>query len=830
MSATEGLGSIRRTLPAVFLISFATIGWQLALMRCLLITRYHHFSFLIISCALLGFGAGGTVLSVWRPWFERRRDVVLQWGTLGFALSMPLCFRVGELLPVNVYFPPAQLVGSVGWWVLFWLIHLAPFLIAGVLIGLALMTSGCAVHKVYATNLVGCAAGALGGILLLDRVPANGVVVPLSVAVIASGVPLVWARKPDGRRGYYAALAASAVALAAAYIAGPDRCFPLVIDQYKPLAYVRNLVSQGSAKPMATFHGLRGRVDVFASPHFHTLMSLGAAVQPPTMDLILRDGFQIGPLLRIHSIQEAEFLKSTLFALPYRLVQPSTALILGDAGGMHIWLARLSSARLIVVVQPDLNVLQVLRSHPSGVLDDPRIRVVTAEPRSFLDRNTETFDLIDLAALEGFSAGSSGIGGLREDYLATVEGFAKCFDALSPDGIACVVRGIQDPERDNIRIAATWIEAMETRGRSDPGSRILIARDELALATLAGRSKFGAAVVERFREVCRNSSYDVEWFPGVRGEQTNQIHVLPGPEGVTVSWYYEAIRKLLSSDRESFYNQWICQVRPATDDKPFFHDFFRLASIGRLKEVFGPLWPARSEMGFLVLLVSLAWTAVVSLFLLPSAVFSSGRHAHSVDGRILVVSVVYFAALGTGFMSVEMNFIQMFTRFLGDPVLSVALVTGGLLLFAGLGSMWQPVLTREVPGGIFTLIGAIGGIALIYGVLFPSVFEMAAGLALVWKCLAAVVLIAPVGFLMGVPFPWGLSGLQERAASAVPLAWAVNGFASVVSTSAAVILAMTYGFMTVAAVAAGLYWSAGFLALWLSKPSAYFMLNTSLSK
>jgi hypothetical protein len=830
MSAIDDPGSIRRILPAVFLISFAAIGWQLALMRCLLITRYHHFSFLIISCALLGFGAGGTVLSVWRPWFERQRNAVLQWGTPAFALSMPLCFRVGELLPVNVYFPPSQLAASVGWWVLFWLIHLVPFLIAGVLIGLALTTAGPAVHKIYATNLLGSAAGALGGIVLLDRFPANGVVVPLALAVIVSGIPLVMGRKPGAGLGYYIALAASAAALASAYIVGPDRSFPLVVDQYKPLAYVRDLVHQGSAKPVAAYHGLRGRVEVFASPYFHTLMSLGTAVRAPTMDLILRDGFQIGSILRIRDLGEAKFLQSTLFALPYKLVQPATVLVLGDAGGMHIWLARLSSARVIVVVQPDPNVLRILRSDAGRVLDDPRIRVVATESRSFLDKNTDTFDIIQLAALEGFSAGSSGIGGLREDYLATVQGFAKCFDALAPDGMTCVVRGIQDPERDNIRIAATWIEAMETRHISDPGNRILIARDELALATLAGRSAFRRSEVEQFREVCRSGSYDVEWLPGVRGEQTNRIHVLPGPEGATVSWYYEAVKKILSPDRENFYNHWICQVRPATDDKPFFNDFFRLASVAKLKEVFGPLWATRSEMGFLVLLVSLTWTAVVSLFLLPSAVFLPGWRSVSVDGRVLVLTVVYFAALGAGFMSVEMNLIQMFTRFLGDPILSVAVVTGVLLLFAGLGSMSQPVLTRQVPGGILTLVGAIGGIALTYGLLFPNVFEMAAGLALAWKSLAAAALIAPVGFLMGVPFPWGLSALQGRAASAVPLAWAVNGFASVVSTSAAVILAMTYGFKTVAGVAAGLYWLAGFVALWLGKPSGHFMLDRSQSK
>ena len=160
-----------RVAPAVFFISFAAIGWQLGLMRCLLIARYHHFSFLVISCALLGFGAGGTVLSLARSWFGKQQEQVFRWGTVGFALSLPICFRLGEALPLNVYFPPALLIHTLGWWVAFWIIHCIPFLLAGLLIGLALMTAGNEVHKVYAYNLAGSAGGALGVILLLAYIP-----------------------------------------------------------------------------------------------------------------------------------------------------------------------------------------------------------------------------------------------------------------------------------------------------------------------------------------------------------------------------------------------------------------------------------------------------------------------------------------------------------------------------------------------------------------------------------------------------------------------------------------------------------------------------------
>ncbi len=181
----------KRLLPAVFFVSAAVIGWQLALMRCLLISRYHHFSFLVISCALLGFGGGGALLALGRRWFERRCDAMFRWGTLSFGISLPICFWLGEQLPLDVYFAPVAAVQTMAWWSAFWLIHSIPFLLAGTLIGLALMAGGKNAHKIYASNLAGSAFGALAGIGLMDLMPANTIVVPIAASVVLSSIFLI---------------------------------------------------------------------------------------------------------------------------------------------------------------------------------------------------------------------------------------------------------------------------------------------------------------------------------------------------------------------------------------------------------------------------------------------------------------------------------------------------------------------------------------------------------------------------------------------------------------------------------------------------------------
>jgi hypothetical protein len=164
-----------------------------------------------------------------------------------------------------------------------------------------------------------------------------------------------------------------------------------------------------------------------------------------------------------------------------------------------------------------------------------------------------------------------------------------------------------------------------------------------------------------------------------------------------------------------------------------------------------------------------------------------------------------------------MSFIQMFTRFLGDAVVAAAVVVGCFLLFAGMGSMCQPFVTSRIPGGVLSAIAAVVVLVLIDATVFPRVFEAAALLSAVWKVLTGICMIAPLAFFLGMPFPWGVSVLHRSAPKAMPIAWAVNGFASVISASAAVVLAMTFGFKALLSLAAVVYGASGIVSLYLAR-------------
>ena len=807
----------KRLLPAVFLISAAVIGWQLALMRCLLISRYQHFSFLVISCALLGFGAGGVLLALRRKWFELHYHSIFPWGILLFGILLPICFWLGEQFPLNVYFAPVAILPTIGWWCIFWLVHSIPFLSAGTLIGLALMAGGKDAHQIYASNLAGSAVGAIVGIGFLVVMPANTIVVPIALSVVLSslfGMPMI---ALNYRRIFLFSVGICLVLFGAIMFTGSAGFFSLNVDQFKALSHVRRLEKQGDAQEIFRRDGPRGTIEVFSSPSFHTLLSLGSVAAPPHMDLILRDGFEIGSILSINSIDQAGFLQKTLAAMPYKLIRPKRVLILGETGGNYVWLARQSGAESIYVIQGDKNILEALERHKNHVLDDPRLRSIVREPRAFLDNATTTFDIIHLAALEGFSPGSGGIGGLREDYLATVEGFGRCLDLLTDSGVATVTRGIEDPARDNIKIAAMWIEALESKGVKDAGRHFLMARDELGFSTLVGKRPYQSDTVEKFSNACREMSWDTEWFPGIKPEWTNKTHVLAGPANTSISWYYHAMTQLLSSEREQFFREWIAYVRPATDDSPFFYDFFRLQSISKLRDAFGPVWPARAEMGFIVLLFSACLTLTVAALLLPGPIWLLRREEKSSPLIWIIFVIVFFFALGTGFMFIEMSFIQMFTRFMGDPVLAAALVLGALLSFAGVGSIGSSFFSKKLGRGSLTGPFLVSLGIIIYMELLPRLFEAAAWLPSMAKTGLGLVCLAPLACLMGIPFPLGIRALQNRIPAAMPLAWAVNGFASVISASGAVLLAMTIGFRSLLILAASAYFIAGGITLVLGR-------------
>lgn len=189
------------------------------------------------------------------------------------------------------------------------------------------------------------------------------------------------------------------------------------------------------------------------------------------------------------------------------------------------------------------------------------------------------------------------------------------------------------------------------------------------------------------------------------------------------------------------------------------------------------------------------------MILVPLVRFN--RRGLRASGRWLFLT--YFAGLGLGFIFIEIVLLQRLLLFLGQPIYTFSVVLASLLIFTGAGSYLagriQNVSYQTLSRFLLAVVGAI----LFTLVVTPPILSLTLGLALPLRVSIAVLLIAPLGVLLGMPFPTGLRMVGKEAPALVPWAWAVNGFFTVIGSVAAMILGMALGFTAVFIIAAGCY-------------------------
>jgi hypothetical protein len=332
------------------------------------------------------------------------------------------------------------------------------------------------------------------------------------------------------------------------------------------------------------------------------------------------------------------------------------------------------------------------------------------------------------------------------------------------------------------------------------------------------------------------------WYDGLPPERINQPDQLAGPPGSDVDWLHHAAGEIFSPRREAFYEAWLTNVRPPRDDSPFFWDFYKPGAVAVLRNAYQDLWLTRAELGRLFLYASLviAGAAAILLILAPLAVarllqrrsgtgetagiakpyrrHERGAASSESDGsraarsRLPTIAMIlYFAAIGVGFMGIEMALISRAIHWLGDPVIASALIIGALLVLSGLGSLVSLRTFRRGAWAPATIV-AILTMFVAAAAFLAHQYSAVAGVAS-----AAIAVIAiPLAFVMGTPLPTGIARLADRAAALVPWAWGVNGVASVIGTSLAMVIAMSLGYRYVFALAVALYACAALAAPGLS--------------
>jgi hypothetical protein len=805
--AGEPVASLKPPLPllaALGCVSAAALAYEILLTRLFAIIQWHHFAYMAISVALLGYGAAGTLISLFGRQLQPRIIDVFALSAVGFGATATLCFLVAQLIPFNAlefFWDGRQPL----WLAALYLLLFVPFLFAGVCVCTCFSGFPADSRRIYSFDILGAAAGTLGVLLALYVLSPIAVLACVSLLGLA-GAALAWTAESDGAPWMPAVLLVAAVVVIGSFLTPLGTLHP---SAYKALSQA--LETMG-AQLVAQRSSPLGLVSVVGSPRVPLRhapgLSLNATREPPPQLGIFTDGEGLSALNRFQGdLEELAYLRDLTSAAGYSIRREPRTLILGAGAGADVLQALVHGARGIDAVELNPQVVELvehdLAEFSGRPYSQPGVSLHVAEARGFVAGTSARYDLIHVGLLDSSAASSAGLYALAESYLYTVEALRLYLSRLAPGGVLSITRWVSLPPRDTLKLFATAAGALEREGIGDPGERLVLIRGWRTATLLAKNGTFTAEEIEALRVFCRQRAFDFGWYPRMPPEEANRYNRLDQP------YFYEAAAALLGPQRAQFIERYKFDIAPATDDRPYFHQFFRWTAapeLLRLKERGGL---ALLEWGYPLLIATLfqAAVAAVALVLLPLRRLSripGGPAGTEPSGW----TACYFAALGLAFLFVEIAFIQKFVLFLSHPLYAIAVVLCAFLLSAGLGSAlalrFDPGRQRRWPPIVWPVL-AITVLCTAYLAGLPALTDLLVRLPDAARILAAVALILPLGMCMGMPFPLGLEALGRRAPGAVPWAWGINASASVLSAVLATLLAIHLGFSAVIMMAIVLY-------------------------
>ncbi len=777
-------GDSRTVLGLIFAASFASLAYELALIRIFSISLWYHFAFMVISIAMLGIGASGTVLWV----FPSLRVLRL---IPRYALMLSVILPASYLLANAIPFDPARLawdklqILALG---LFYLILAVPFFFFGLIVSTAYSALSQEAHTIYAADLAGAGAGALAMVWLLSL---GG---PETSVFLVSTLLASRLLYQTGWKVRIISLLVIAVSLLILYLK-PSFIQPR-ISPYKPFAVA---MQHPGAKLLATAYSPYCRIDLFKSPAARFAPGLSLTYLDPLPDQtgIAVDGGDIYAVTDDSDSNKLAFIRSLPSSLAYQMRKNPDVLIIEPKTGLALLTARLYGARTISAVDSNPLLLRVMReygqTHETTVYEH---QVQAGFARTWLAASSRTFDVIDFPIM---GSSPSTAFGFSEDYRFTVEAFEQYLSHLKPEGFLSLSLYIIPPPRAELRLIASLAKSAEALGIMDISRHVAAIRSWDTLTMIVKRSPLNAGDIRTIRAFARSMRFDLVYCPGMRPDEGNVYIKQAGNE------YAEAFRKLLEREtRAGFIEQYLFDIRPVSDDRPFFHYYLKFENLKTIYLVMGKKWQYFIQEGYL-LPVLFVQVVVVSglLILLPLTGLKNNDEESAGANPFLALS--YFALLGIAYLFVEIAFIQKMILSLENASYAASTVIASVLISSGIGG----VLGRRI--GLFSsprIIPVLAVLVSLYGLLLPWIIGGMGGYALVVKIVLSFFLILPVGILMGTPFPLGMSILGASAPRFIPWAWAVNGCFSVLAPVLAVMLALSAGYLIVLFSGAAAYLSA----------------------
>ena len=783
-------------LLAVALISAGTLTYEIVLVRVFAIEYFHHLAYMAIGVAMLGFGVSGTLLALRGKIDRSSAEKGFVWSAVLAAVSLILSPTLVHQMTLD----PTRLAWDASQWLQLALVYVVlsvPFAIGALGILLALLLDSEHPGATYGASFFGSGVGAVFVLALLWFIlPTRLLAVPAAIAAVGAIAAVRSVNRTAARRvaGWLSVTAASA-----AFI------FPLWhvdVSPYKALPQVEAYPNARRVAEGASPLGWTVAVEA-AAFRYAPGLSLGFTGVFPQQTALFVDGQIAGAVLGLgaDSISDAVFdwLPSSL---PYSIRPLLQVLVIGAGGGTEVRNAVTHGARRTIAVElhPELVRLARGSSHPT-LERTTEVEWVVGDARGYVARTRDSFDLISLAPAGSFGTSAAGIFSLSEDFLHTVDAYAAYMQRLTGRGMLSITRWLTIPPRENVRVLLTIAEALRRVAPEHVLDGLVVMRSWGTATVIAKPSGFVAGEVDSLSDWAHRRQFDIDWRPGLT-EPVSKFNHLEEP-----TLFRAASAAVGSPDSVArFVASYPFTVGPVNDARPYPHHFLRLETLGRFFAGDRGSWLPFAEWGPIALVVTLAQSIVLAFLLMIVPVMLLGNRKRESERA---PPVAYFLAIGFAYMATEIAAIQQLSLLLGHPVYAVVVVLATFLICSGIGSVLSDRLS---PARGWYVNGALMLLLMAFGITLLAIVHLLQPAPLAVRAATAGILVCPLAFLMGIPFPLGIRLLANNAQIHVAWAWAANGFASVVAAPLAALIALERGSPELFVLAAVAYGVAGVLS------------------
>lgn len=835
---------------ALFLISITLIAFELIIMRVFSVASWSTFGSMVISIALLGFGLAGTILTFLQKKVKKEPEKWLTLANLALTPAIAFSYICVQYIPFNPVFIAFEII-QYFWLSCYYFLYAIPFFVGALFIGICFTVVSKHVHRLYFWNMVGSGAGGILVLFIMYLLPADKLIyfiIALSSAgnicilfYQKNGIPVsVNYKKMTGIGGL---LFLSCILLLFFGDIRPSNLKSVELDRVTYSDFNRKHYEFGPT----------GEIEVYASSQYHFAPGLSDNVIF-YIDEMPKDVFWgkyingDGPIniMGDLSAEQKQYIDFLPMSGVYKILNNPNVLLIHLGGGFSTHVALHNQAEKITIVEPNevsvslMKNTKVIKDFNNNLLENPRIKIVVNEPRAYASTSKNIYDLVEIGLIDSIGLSQRVGNPIVEDYIYTVEAIQDYMKCLSENGvIAFTVWNHLAPPRNVPKLLLTIITALKKLNVRNPEKRIFGFHLMYSTATvIVKKSDFTLSEIEKLNSFCYDMSFDVFWYPGMEKREIDFEKVLAsyrykydresfdaGTEDLEqtvrrdLSDFYHSVCLWSFAGREKeLYNSYIFNIRPAIDDSPYFTSYMKPGSLGMF---LNDLDAVSEEWGYFLITGTLIQSIIFGFLIILIPLIGCWKSIFK-QTRGTVGVIIYYSCLGLGYMLIEIFLIQRLVFFLANPIYSISIVITFMLIISGAGSLFcswfikkwfiEKRIIKLHPSGIIRIVAILIACCILLYIFFLSpLLNLFLGLPFFLKAIIAVFITAPAAFLMGMPFPTGLSELSKHQKNLLPWAWGMNGALSVTGSVLAHVITIHFSFTILLVFALLLYLLAGIL-------------------